>query len=424
MPREFPDEKINTHVLLRVQMKLPSLGFVRLLKPRLGFGSAEECADDDVAVSVVSVETEALPDIAEAQVSLALLSEQLTRESVAAAAEEVLELPPTPEAPPEVEEEPEIPSIVEPEVEAEPEPELEAEAEPEPEPWAELEPEPEPRPAPKARTGRVVRTGLVSRTGLPARTGLLEGCKIGAIGFGRQDIAGIAAAMIEARGRVEFLPHGEYGGQGEFDLFLLNCASVEILKREAPSFRSVLASGTPAIVTGSRTALTVLRGSGDPRTWDFAAKPLHMDELIWRSVNLIARCEEAQIPRKLPARVVVADNDPFTRTLIESALARQDFACELAEDGEAAWAAIEKSQPGAVILDLTLPNRDGFQLMADIRRSPGRKPKIIVLSARQSEADILRAFALGADDYVTKPFSPLELSARLTRLIGGVAENV
>jgi CheY-like chemotaxis protein len=346
---------------------------------------------------------------------------------VAAAVEEVLESPPIAEAQPvDIEEEAETLSVAEPdpepELELEAEPELEAEAElelgPESEPEAELEAEPAPRPAPKARTALLVRTGLV------ARTGLLEGCKIGAIGFGRQDIAGIAAAMIDARGRVEFLPHGEYGGQGEFDLFLLNCASVEVLKREAPSFRSVLASGTPTIVTGSRTALTVLRGSGDPRTWDFAAKPLHMDELIWRSVNLIARCEEAQIPRKLPARVVVADNDPFTRTLIESALTRQDFACELAEDGEAARSAIEKTQPGAVILDLTLPNRDGFQLMADIRRSPGRKPKIIVLSARQSEADILRAFALGADDYVTKPFSPLELSARLTRLIGGVAENV
>jgi DNA-binding response OmpR family regulator len=120
----------------------------------------------------------------------------------------------------------------------------------------------------------------------------------------------------------------------------------------------------------------------------------------------------------------VADDDPFTRTLIESALSRQSLECELAEDGDAAWSAIEKSQPGAVILDLTLPNRDGFQLIADIHRSPARKPKIIVLSARQSEADILRAFALGADDYITKPFSPLELSARLTRLLGGTPENV
>jgi CheY-like chemotaxis protein len=365
-------------------MKLPSLEFVRLLKPRLGFGSAEECAVADPPVDAEDVETPALPDLEEAQVSLAHLADQLTRESEEEPAE-LLETSPEPVAPPvEVAEEPEAPSP----------------------------PEPEPPPIPRPR--RVPKP----------RGSLLEGYKVGAIGFGRQDIAGIAAAMIAARGRVEFLPHGELGAQGEFDLFFLNCASIEILKREMSSIQSVLASGTPAVIIGSRTALGLLRGSGDPRTWDFAAKPLHMDELIWRSVNLISRCEEAEIPRKLPASVVVADHDPFTRTLIESALSRQDFTCELTEDGEAAWAAIEKSQPGAVILDLTLPNRDGFQLIADIRRLRTRKPKIIVLSARQSEADILRAFALGADDYVTKPFSPLELSARLTRLVGGIPENV
>jgi len=366
-------------------MKLPSLEFVRLLKPRLGFGSAEECEIADPPKPAEDVETPALAEIEEAQVSLAHLSDQLTRESA-----ELPETSPEPVEPPvEVAEEPEILSL------------------PEPEPEPEPEPVPEPaRPAPKPRGG------------------LLEGCKVAAIGFGRQDIAGIAAAMIEARARVEFLPHGEIGVQGEFDLFLLNCASIEILKREMSSIQSVLSSGTPAVIAGSRTALGLLRGTGDARTWDFTAKPLHMDELIWRSANLISRCEEAEIPRKLPARVVVADHDPFTRTLIESALSRQAYISELAEDGEAAWAAIEKSQPGAVILDLTLPNRDGFQLIADIRRLRTKKPKIIVLSARQSEADILRAFALGADDYITKPFSPLELSARLTRLVGGIPENV
>jgi CheY-like chemotaxis protein len=369
-------------------MKLPSLEFVRLLKPRLGFGGAEECAVAEPPMAAEELETQALAEIEEAQVSLAHLSDQLTRESAEEPAA-LLETPPEPAAPPvEVAVEPEAASMLEPG--------------PEPEP----EPVPEPRPAPKSRGG------------------LLEGYKVGAIGFGRQDIAGIAAAIVQAQGRVEFLPHGELGAQGEFDLFLLNCASIEILKREMSSIQSVLASGTPAVVIGSRTALNLLRGSGDARTWDFAAKPIHMDELIWRSANLISRCEEAEIPRRLPARVVVADHDPFTRTLIESALSRQSFASELTEDGEAAWEAIQKSQPGAVILDLTLPNRDGFQLIADIRRLRTRKPKIIVLSARQSEADILRAFALGADDYVTKPFSPLELSARLTRLVGGIPENV
>jgi DNA-binding response OmpR family regulator len=119
----------------------------------------------------------------------------------------------------------------------------------------------------------------------------------------------------------------------------------------------------------------------------------------------------------------VADHDPFTRSLVESTMTQMGVQCETADEGDTAWSAIEKSAPGAVILDLTLPNRDGFQLMADIRRAAGRKPKIIVLSARQSEADILRAFALGADEYITKPFSPLELSARLMRLLGNTRET-
>jgi DNA-binding response OmpR family regulator len=344
-----------------MQMKFPRLEAVRLLKPRLGFGPAETVVEEVCGPELTLDAVAEQTKLAVSQISLAHLSEQLERA-------------------------------------------LEPETEPQPEARVEIEPEPAPEP--------------------PQRLGLLEGYKVGAIGFGRQDIAGLAAAMIEERGRIEFLPRGEVKDYREFDLFLLNCAPAEILKRDASSFRAVLASGTPTIAIGSRTALGVLRTAGDPRTWDFSAKPISMDELVWRAANLLARREEMEIPRQLPARVVVADHDPFTRTLIESALARQRVACELVEDGDAAWSAIGKSQPGAVILDLTLPNRDGFQLMADIRRAPGRKPKVIVLSARQSEADILRAFALGADDYVTKPFSPLELTARLTRLLGGAPEYV
>lgn len=251
----------------------------------------------------------------------------------------------------------------------------------------------------------------------------LEGIKVAAIGFGRQDIAGLATAMIEHRARIEFLPRGVVENLAEFDLIVLNGSSTESLKREAPGFRAVLESGIPVVVIGSRATLNLLRDMGDPRTWDFIAKPIHMEELIWRSVNLLSRHEEAGIGRPMPARVVIADHDPFTRMLVESTLSQSGVICDVAEEGDVAWAAIEKSQPGAVILDLTLPNRDGFQLMADIRRGPGRKPKVIVLSARQSEADILRAFALGADDYVTKPFSPLELSARLMRLLGSKPEH-
>ena len=82
----------------------------------------------------------------------------------------------------------------------------------------------------------------------------LNGCKVCAIGFGRQDFAGLAAAMIDERARIEFLPQGEVGRQGEFDLFLINCASVEVMKRDSASIKAVLALGTPTIVIGSRAA--------------------------------------------------------------------------------------------------------------------------------------------------------------------------
>jgi hypothetical protein len=134
------------------------------------------------------------------------------------------------------------------------------------------------------------------------RASVFEGCRVAAIGFSKQDIGALASAMIEEQGRVEFLPRGEAGAQGEFDLFLLNCPSIEVLRREAAYFRSILASGTPTIVIGSQASLALLRDSGNPRMWDFVAKPLHIGELMWRAANLLARCESLRaLPRRFRA---------------------------------------------------------------------------------------------------------------------------
>jgi DNA-binding response OmpR family regulator len=360
-------------MVVRAQFRLPSLESVRLLNQRLGFGPAVASGPELEDLPAVKKPAQ-MEQAADNEISLVRLAEQLEMELAAPIIES-------------------------------PEPVVESVTPPPP-----LDPEPEVEPeSPLPEETKPITT--------------LEGCRIAAVGFGRQDFGSLAATMIEQRARIEFLPRGDSAQHAEFDLLILNAGSIETFKKEMASFRAILATGIPSIVTGSRSILTSLRDMADPRVWDFVAKPFHMDELVWRAVNLLTRHREAGVPRQLPARVVVADHDPFTRTLVESAMNRLGIDCELAEDGEAAWASIEKSQPGAVILDLTLPNRDGFQLMADIRRAPGRKPKVIVLSARQSEADILRAFALGADDYVTKPFSPLELSARLRRALGVGPEN-
>ena len=71
------------------------------------------------------------------------------------------------------------------------------------------------------------------------------------------------------------------------------------------------------------------------------------------------------------------------------------------------------------ILEIGLPGLDGFQILAALKRDPDlAKVRVVFLTARQNEADILRAFGLGADDYITKPFSPMEVAARLKRILG------
>jgi DNA-binding response OmpR family regulator len=72
--------------------------------------------------------------------------------------------------------------------------------------------------------------------------------------------------------------------------------------------------------------------------------------------------------------------------------------------------------PQAAVLDVNMPGMDGFEVLAAIRQAD-LPLKVIMLTARQHERDVLRGFELGADDYVVKPFNPMELAARLKRFL-------
>jgi DNA-binding response OmpR family regulator len=92
------------------------------------------------------------------------------------------------------------------------------------------------------------------------------------------------------------------------------------------------------------------------------------------------------------------------------------FMTVLAFDGARALQAIAERQPDVVVLDLMMPSLNGFDVLMRLKDQP-RRPRIVVLSARGREEDVTRAFDLGADDYVVKPFSPQELRARILRLL-------
>ena len=116
-------------------------------------------------------------------------------------------------------------------------------------------------------------------------------------------------------------------------------------------------------------------------------------------------------------RVLVVDDEPDVRALVSTALEYSPVDVEMLEagDGDEALRVIRASEPDIVILDLALPSRDGFSVLEELRRESTLP--VIVLTARGMEHDKIRGLELGADDYMTKPFSPRELVARIQTVL-------
>ena len=113
--------------------------------------------------------------------------------------------------------------------------------------------------------------------------------------------------------------------------------------------------------------------------------------------------------------VLVVDDDPIVRDVLSRYLARGGFQVSTAEDGEAAVAAFEAQRPDLVILDLMLPRIDGFGVFDFIRRTDSTP--VIMLTAKGEEADRIAGLDVGADDYVAKPFSPMEVLSRVRAVL-------
>ncbi|MBI2908572.1 MAG: response regulator transcription factor [Chloroflexi bacterium] len=120
-------------------------------------------------------------------------------------------------------------------------------------------------------------------------------------------------------------------------------------------------------------------------------------------------------------KILVVDDDYRTAHLVEMYLKKDGYRVAIAHDGKEALELAVKVRPDLVILDLMLPEIDGLSVCRKLR-DESRVP-IIMLTARTTEDDKLRGLDLGADDYVTKPFSPRELVARVRAVLRRVAEE-
>lgn len=113
--------------------------------------------------------------------------------------------------------------------------------------------------------------------------------------------------------------------------------------------------------------------------------------------------------------LIVEDNETLALGLARS-LESAGFEVSIRADGEAAVRAVTGDPPALIVLDLTLPGRSGFSVLQEIREAGVRTP-VLILSARGQEAEKVRGFRLGADDYVVKPVGMEELNARVAAIL-------
>ena len=118
-------------------------------------------------------------------------------------------------------------------------------------------------------------------------------------------------------------------------------------------------------------------------------------------------------------KVLIADDEPNIVTSLEFLMSRGGYQVQVARTGEEVLAMVESFRPDLVLLDVMMPQRSGYEVCQRMRTHPDwRHIKILMLSAKGREAEVSKGLSLGADAYVTKPFSNRELMARVGALLG------
>jgi two-component system, OmpR family, alkaline phosphatase synthesis response regulator PhoP len=117
----------------------------------------------------------------------------------------------------------------------------------------------------------------------------------------------------------------------------------------------------------------------------------------------------------MPERILIVEDDPIFRSLIEDNLISEGYRVDTAIDGAAALACLRSTSPDLILLDLTLPDWDGLELCPLLRRN--KNVSIIILSARGQKLDKLQGLRLGADDYIVKPTDMEELIERIKAVL-------
>ena len=231
--------------------------------------------------------------------------------------------------------------------------------------------------------------------------------KVALVGL-RREVLLDATAALDAAGAT-------WQASGTADASALRQADLVVAGVDAAA---QIDEGIPLLVVGSLDEVVRSRVSAGQRDF-LIAPPLQADELLLRGSHLVTSAPpRPRVARDEKPVILAADDDPTTTTIVRAVVTQKGMTCHIASDGRAAIESAKRIRPDVVVLDVNMPFHDGFEVLAAIRQAAETEDAaVVMLTSVQQEADVVRAFSLGADDYVVKPFNPMELLARIERLV-------
>jgi CheY-like chemotaxis protein/HPt (histidine-containing phosphotransfer) domain-containing protein len=243
---------------------------------------------------------------------------------------------------------------------------------------------------------------------------MLKGRRIGLVGFESWQITNIVKAIEVAGGAVTILPEGKPPDVTSEDMWIVSTTARGIASTLGSDAR-VLFAGGPDLLRQQLADVALIH--------DILVEPWTAEEVVTRCRRLLTASASPtpETPKNDPnkaVQVLIADDDPTIVAIVRSTFEGHGMKCASTNNGGDVVPSAEKLTPDVIVLDVNLPQMDGFQVLSTIRNHKLlSRCLVVLLTARQQETDIMKGFGLGADDYILKPFSPMELVARVRRLL-------
>jgi CheY-like chemotaxis protein len=231
---------------------------------------------------------------------------------------------------------------------------------------------------------------------------VLRGRSLALVGLNREELISVSA-VADAAG-AEWQAFGRVVDVGKLRVF-------DLVVCEAAVAPLMSGAGAPLLVIGAVDTAVAN---------DFLLPPVREDEFLLRALRVLDRKAPGVAKKPVAGTPVIltADDDPTTTAIIRAVVTQNAMTCHVARDGREALELARTLLPDAIILDVNMPYRDGFEVLTAVRQEATTATiPVLMLTSVQQESDIVKAFRLGADDYVAKPFNPMELLARIKRLV-------